>query len=110
MPELDDYVAGFIEQGTETIANLPATFLGGSSWFFWWDLTMDPKPKANRKLYMEVLRRMTPAQRLEKAMELSEFAKQLFRHGLRRRFPDADEKQIHEIYLKRIARCHNRNY
>jgi hypothetical protein len=71
---------------------------------------MDPKPRPNRALYLQTLRRMTPAQRLEKAMELSELGKQLFLHGLRRRFPQADEKQIHQIFLSRIARCHNRNY
>jgi hypothetical protein len=59
---------------------------------------------------MDVLRRMTPGQRLAKAMELSELGKRLFLHGLRRRFPEADERRIHELYLERIARCHNRNY
>jgi hypothetical protein len=53
---------------------------------------------------------MTPAQRLAKAMELSDLGKRLFLHGLRRRFPEADEKQILAEYLKRTARCHNRNY
>jgi hypothetical protein len=53
---------------------------------------------------------MTPAQRLAKAMELSELGKRLFLHGLRRRFPEADERQLHALYLERIARCHNRNY
>jgi len=53
---------------------------------------------------------MTPEQRLTKAMELSELGKQLFLHGLRRRFPEADEKQIKAIYLERIGKCHNRNY
>jgi hypothetical protein len=53
---------------------------------------------------------MTPAQRLAKAMELSDLGKRLFQHGLRRRFPDADEQQLHALYLDRIARCHNRNY
>jgi hypothetical protein len=71
---------------------------------------MDPKPKPNRRLYIETLRRMTPAQRLRKAIDLSELGKRLFLHGLRRRYPEADERQIHEIYLKRIAKCHNRNY
>jgi hypothetical protein len=31
------YCADIVEQGTETIANLAATLLGGTSWFFWWD-------------------------------------------------------------------------
>jgi hypothetical protein len=71
---------------------------------------MKLKSLANRSLYLESLRRMTPAQRLKKAIELSDLGKRLFLHGLRRRFPDADEKQIRTIYLARIARCHNRNY
>jgi len=53
---------------------------------------------------------MTPAQRLAKAMELSDLGKRLFLHGLRRRFPQADDKQLHALYLKGLARCHNRNY
>jgi hypothetical protein len=71
---------------------------------------MELKSNANRRLYMEALRRMTPAQRLAKAMELSELGKRLFLHGLRRRFPEADEKHILAKYLERTARCHNRNY
>jgi hypothetical protein len=71
---------------------------------------MDPKPHPERTRYINVLRRMTPGQRLAKAMELSELGKRLFLHGLRRRFPEADERQLHALYLSRIARCHNRNY
>jgi hypothetical protein len=71
---------------------------------------MDPKPRPNRALYLDVLRHMTPEQRLEKAMELSELGKDLFLQGLRQRFPEADEAGIHAIYLERIAKCHNRNY
>ena len=71
---------------------------------------MDLKPRPERQRYIDVLRRMTPEQRLAKAMELSDLGKRLFLHGLRRRFPQADDREIHQIYLKRIARCHNRNY
>jgi hypothetical protein len=71
---------------------------------------MSPKPQPNRALYIQALRRMTPAQRLAKAMELSDLGKSLFLHGLRRRFPHADDNQLHALYLERIARCHNRNY
>jgi hypothetical protein len=71
---------------------------------------VQPESKTIRLLYLQTLRRMSPAQRLAKAMELSELGKRLFLHGLRRRFPEADEKQILAIYLQRIARCHNRNY
>jgi hypothetical protein len=71
---------------------------------------MDPKPRPNRALYLQVLRRMTPEQRLAKAMELSELGKQLFLHGLRKRLPDANDKQILDLYIERTSRCHNRNY
>jgi hypothetical protein len=71
---------------------------------------MDPKPKPNEELYLEVLRRMTPEQRLRQAFELSEMTRQLFRHGLRQRFPDLSEEELHKIFLERLAECHNSNY
>lgn len=71
---------------------------------------MDFKKHPNHKIYIEVLRKMSPEQRLAKAFELSEFAKQLFIHGLRKRFPDLPEKKFKEILLDRLAKCHNRNY
>ena len=61
-------------------------------------------------MYLEVLRRMSPEARLKKAFELSEFTRALFLSGLRRRFPDASEAELKQIMLKRLARCHNRNY
>lgn len=71
---------------------------------------MNVKSQPNRAEYLEVLRRMTPQERLQKAFELSEMAKQLFRDGLRRRFPDLSEEELKRIYMERLARCHNRNY
>jgi hypothetical protein len=71
---------------------------------------MELKSKPERRMYLDALRRMTPGQRLAKAMELSELGKRLLLHGLRKRFPAVDEQQIHAMYLDRIARCHNRNY
>jgi hypothetical protein len=68
------------------------------------------KNAADRRRYLEILRRMTPQQRLAKAMELSEFGKSLLLTGLRQRFPELNEAQIHEIYLRRLEQCHNRNY
>ena len=71
---------------------------------------MDPKPRPNHKLYLESLRRMSPAQRLAKAFELSEFSKQLFIAGLRKRFPDLSLDEFHALLLDRLAKCHNKNY
>jgi hypothetical protein len=52
---------------------------------------MDPKERPNHARYIEVLRRMTPEQRLLKAFELSEFSKALFVEGLRKRHPELSE-------------------
>ncbi|MGH7140495.1 MAG: hypothetical protein ACREHD_32575 [Pirellulales bacterium] len=70
----------------------------------------DLKPRPNHRRYIEVLRRMTPEQRLAKAFELSEMSKQLFRQGLRERFPDLDDAAFHRLFLDRLAKCHNQNY
>jgi hypothetical protein len=53
---------------------------------------------------------MTPEQRLKKTFELSALTKNLFLHGLKKRFPEKNEAEIKIIYLERIAQCHNRNY
>jgi len=69
---------------------------------------MDPKPRPNHRLYLEALRRLTPEQRLLKAFELTELSRELFRAGLRQRFPAAGEAELQRIYLERLERCHNR--
>lgn len=68
------------------------------------------KPRPNHSKYIEVLRHMTPEQRLLKTFELSDFSKQLFIHGLRSRHPDLSEQELHELFLKRLELCHNRNW
>jgi hypothetical protein len=71
---------------------------------------MDPKPRPNHKLYIRMLRRMTPGQRLAKAFDLSEFTRRLFADGLRKRFPDLSEDDFQELLRTRLEKCHNRNY
>ena len=71
---------------------------------------MDPKPRPNDEAYLRVLRAMSPQQRLQKAFEMSAFTKMLFKEGLRRRFPDLSESSRHQLYLERLAKCHNSNY
>jgi hypothetical protein len=71
---------------------------------------MDLKPRPNHRLYLQILRRMTPEERLMKAFELSEFSRELFFHGLKRRFPNRSDEEIREIYLERLKKCHNWNY
>ncbi len=71
---------------------------------------MQLKKNINHKEYIKILRKIPPEQRLLKCFELTNFAKSLFLHGLRKRFPELSESEIKKIYLKRIAKCHNRNY
>lgn len=71
---------------------------------------MNIKPQLNHYLYLEILRKMTPEQRLAKAFELSAMTKELFLKGLKNRFPSKTKKEINNLYLKRLTKCHNRNY
>ena len=71
---------------------------------------MNPEPRPNHRTYLDLLRGMSPAARLMKAFELSEFTKSLFLTGLRRRFPEASETELKQFMLKRLTRCHNRDY
>lgn len=67
----------------------------------------DPKPRPNHARYIRTLRQMTPAQRLAKAIELTEMSRALFKSGLRERFPELSEAQLHTLYIKRLKLCHN---
>jgi hypothetical protein len=53
---------------------------------------------------------MSSEKRLMKAFELTEFSRQLFLRGLRRRYPDLSDGELNKVYLERLATCHNRNY
>jgi hypothetical protein len=67
------------------------------------------KPRPNHELYLEVLRRMTPAQRLAKAFELTELSRQFFRAGLAQRHPHLAPDELHALYLEQLAACRKRN-
>jgi len=73
-------------------------------------MTLNPKPHPNHRKYIQILRRLTPEQRLLKAFELTDLGKRLFMDGLRRRHPHLDAPHLRALYLERIARCHNRTY
>ena len=71
---------------------------------------MDIKPRPNHKIYLRILRKMTPEQRLLKAFELSDFSRKLFKQGLRKSFPDLSEEEFQKLLLRRLDKCHNRNW
>jgi hypothetical protein len=71
---------------------------------------MDPKPRPHDRLYIQILRSMTPGQRLAKAFELGMMGRELLRAGLRLRHPGASEEEIRTLEVEEVTRCHNRNY
>jgi hypothetical protein len=71
---------------------------------------MDPKPKPNHRQYILALRAMSGEARLQQAFNLTEMVNSLFRQGLRERFPQLSEAELHQLYLKRLEKCHNQNY
>lgn len=62
---------------------------------------MDEQRKADHRLSIETLRRMTPLQRLNKAFEYSEFERKVMKHSLRLRYPDMSDEEIHILFLAR---------
>jgi hypothetical protein len=70
---------------------------------------MNPKPRPNHRRYIEILRQMTPAQRLQKAFELSALTRAQFAEGLRKRFPSSSELEFRALLLRRFEQEHNRN-
>jgi hypothetical protein len=97
------------------MSNVPGAGMDSSKWsisqsdFLSFDV-MDAKKRQNHSIYIRVLRSMTPEQRLRKAFELSDFSRQLFVYGLRKRYPDLPESEFTSLLLKRLDKCHNRNY
>lgn len=71
---------------------------------------MGIKRSSSHRVHIQVLRQMSPEKRLIKAFELSELTNQLFIHGFRKRFPDLREEEFKRKLLRRLDRCHNRNY
>jgi hypothetical protein len=73
-------------------------------------MSISNKLQPNRTEYLKALRRLGPAGRFAKAMELSQMTRELFLHGLRKRFPEKTDEERKQLYLERLALCHNRNY
>jgi hypothetical protein len=70
-----------------------------------------PKESKNeRTVYLQTLRKLSPSEKFNKVMELNELTKSLFKQGLRKRFPNKTEEELHALFLKRLEKCHNSNY
>ena len=71
---------------------------------------MNIKEHSHHKIYIQVLRQMSPEKRLLRSFELSEFTKQLFIHGLHKRFPNLSGEEFRKVLQEHLDKCHNGNY
>ena len=65
----------------------------------------DTKPSA-AELQDDIHRRSTAAERLQMAIEMSEFARSLSRAGLRDRHPDYSESELDQAMLEQLYDFH----
>jgi hypothetical protein len=68
------------------------------------------KTYPNKQRYHEILRSMSPQQKLEKVFELSELANSAFKAGLMSRYPHLSEDELEQLYQEKRKACHNQNY
>jgi hypothetical protein len=68
------------------------------------------KTYPNKQRYHEILKAMTPQQRLEKSFELTELSNAAFKAGLRQRHPDLSAEELDALYVQRLIACHNQDY
>jgi len=66
------------------------------------------KTNQNRRLYIEILRRMTPEQRLRKALELTRDVREIARAGIRSRNPDLTSAEVDRLAVEQLLRWHSK--
>jgi hypothetical protein len=71
---------------------------------------MDPKKQPNHALYLQILRRMTPQQKIDKASQMSTLGRELMAAGIRRTRPDISDAELQAIVRRKLDACHNQNY
>jgi hypothetical protein len=64
-------------------------------------LSPDTTPEAQRK-QVELMRRLSPAEKLSLAFALTETMRDLIRADLRHRFPHADETELRRRFIARV--------
>jgi hypothetical protein len=66
------------------------------------------KTLTNRRLYIDILRGMTPEQRLLKSYELTYMTRELLRAGLRRLHPELSSDELQALLCDRLLHWHNK--
>ncbi len=61
----------------------------------------DTDPRA-MEVWLELLRRMTPGEKIAASLNAAQFVLQMYEMGVRRLYPDADDSEV----LRRVAARH----
>jgi hypothetical protein len=61
----------------------------------------DTDPRA-MEVWLDLLRRMTPGEKIAASLNAAQFVLQMYEMGVRRLYPDADDSEV----LKRVAARH----
>ena len=68
------------------------------------------KTYPNKQKYHQILKAMSPEEKVIKVFELSELSNEAFKTGLRNRYKEMSDEEFHQLYLERRSKCHNQNY
>lgn len=71
---------------------------------------MDPKKQPNHALYLQILRRMTPEEKILKVFDLNNFGRNLLEAGIRNSHPEFTDAEVEAAVRRRLDSCHNQNY
>lgn len=66
------------------------------------------KSEQNRPLYIQILRRMTPEQRLRKALELTRDVREISRAGIRSRNPQLTPAEVDRLAVRQLLQWHSK--
>ncbi len=66
---------------------------------------IDPKPRPNHLRTLQILREMTPQQKLDQVFKLNERVLNLMRAGLRHRYPDLTEQELRRVQMHVLPFC-----
>ena len=59
---------------------------------------------------IEIYRKMTPQQRIEEAIQLTDLTYEIMKEGIRHQNPEADEKIIQKLAFERLQVCRKKGF
>ena len=68
------------------------------------------KQYPNKQRYYEILRGISPQEKLEKSFELTELANSAFKAGLQNLHPELCDAELEQLYLEKLKSRHSQSY